>query len=112
MRELKLQILKFFNEIFMLLEFIFVGKEILFNIENYIIRLTNPEEATSIANALLAAFSQRIEWILQRSLNVTAKPYNMDEIEKRIFKIGQETERCMKNWIRGVERQSLKRKHL
>lgn len=97
----------------MLLEFIFVGKEILFNIENYKItfRLTNPEEATSIANALLTAFSQRIEWILQRSLNVTAKPYNMDEIEKRIFKIGQETERSMKNWIRGVERQSLKRKH-
>lgn len=57
------------------------------------------------------AFSQRIEWILQRSLNVLAKPNNMDEIEKRIFKIGQETEKSMRNWIRGVERQSVKRKH-
>lgn len=60
----------------------------------------------------MAAFTQRIGWILGQSLKMNAKLNNMDEFERKIFNVGQAAEIQMSNWMHctNSERKSAKRK--
>lgn len=72
--------------------------------------LVGGEDGRNIATTLLIAFTQRIGWIVRFSVDLSAKPKSMDKIEKQIFRIGQQTELVMYNWIRGANDLIVKRK--
>uniref|UniRef100_A0A915D0A9 DNA replication complex GINS protein PSF3 n=1 Tax=Ditylenchus dipsaci TaxID=166011 RepID=A0A915D0A9_9BILA len=74
-------------------------------------RLAGRHDAEQIAVALLAAFTQRIEWILRQSLKLTLKTDKMDEWERRVFRKSQAAEKEMSDWTRCVQKQAVKRKH-
>ncbi|KAI1726438.1 DNA replication complex GINS protein psf3 [Ditylenchus destructor] len=78
----------------------------------YIAKLTNIEDGQHIIQSLMAAFTQRIGWILGQSLKMNAKLNNMDEFERKIFNVGQAAEIQMSNWMHctNSERKSAKRK--